>query len=501
MDSVEKRLGGRGSWVDMALIVGVGLLIVALRLTGVPDLMDNDQAMPAAYAVDIIENGSWIVQRDERGVIASKPPVYQWMVATVGMLTGTGVNQVTLALPGAVGVIGCALLVYGVGVRWFGRRAALIGAVAMLVSPFGVKFITLVRVDGLFALGCFAAMLLAWRGWRTGNGWVVFWIVCALVTLTKTPIAVILALAGLAAAGWERDGKGNVLRWSQVVGFVCFLGIAGGWLLLAYLDSGQALIDKLFRDELIGHATGTREDRFFGRGFIRSPQYFVSRYLPWSIPAIIAMWRVVRHPAVDESQRRLERFLFCAALIGFLMFCTAAKPRADHLLPIIPAVSLLAGREVACWVEGWSARRLRAAGAVVIGASLGLGVLHYHYAYARDDSVQVTIGMRELAAELRGMDWSACGGDVEFVFVDAPFALQYYLDEHRRISLVEAAELICSGAEGVVIAVWRFEELEAMLDERGCEVRWPVVGQWLQENGRGVRVLSGCGLDSDLREE
>lgn len=482
-------------WPDSLVLVLVGLLLVMVRLTGLPSLMDNDQYLPAAYAVDIVHHGAWVVQRDDRGNIASKPPMYQWVVAAAGLASGTGVNAVTLALPSVIGMLGCALLVYGVGTAVFGRAAGFAGAIALLISPFGVKYIALYRVDALFALGCFAAMLLAWRASETGRGWVLFWIMCGAAALTKTPIVVPLALSGILAWFWLSPGerpRGTLLRRSHIIGITCFLVMTCGWLALAYAEYGQPVIDKLFGDELVGHAIGKGENHYFGKGFVRAPVHFVARFLPWSVLVLVAMWRVLRQPDTDARSKRFERVLFCTIVFGLLAFGTAAKPRPDHLLPLIPLASLLAGRELMRWVGAWPAARLRlgVALAVLVGA-LGTG-LHYHVLYASNPRVQLTVGMYELAELVESLDWSGCLGSGRVLTVDAPFAFSYAFGSYERISLDEAARIICENRAGVAIVVRDMQRLRAMLAELGCEAEWPVVLEWEDGSGSGVRVVSGC---------
>ncbi|HEY5909861.1 MAG TPA: hypothetical protein VJA21_04575, partial [Verrucomicrobiae bacterium] len=51
------------------------LLLFAIRFTAPPDLMDRDQERPAAYILDVLRHGHWLVQTDLRGQITSKPPL------------------------------------------------------------------------------------------------------------------------------------------------------------------------------------------------------------------------------------------------------------------------------------------------------------------------------------------------------------------------------------------------------------------------------------------
>src|SRR5690606_27466432 len=90
-----------------------------------------------------------------------------------------------------------------------------------------------------------------------------FWVAVTIATLTKGPVAALLALGGLMAWVWPKDSEATRDRGTDrrvsadiawhAVGVVVLLACAGGWVYLAWRDSGAAFIDKLFGRELVGH--------------------------------------------------------------------------------------------------------------------------------------------------------------------------------------------------------------------------------------------------------
>ncbi|MBL8745506.1 MAG: glycosyltransferase family 39 protein, partial [Phycisphaerae bacterium] len=235
------------------------LLLAVVRLTAPSDLLDNDQARPAMYALDILRNAHWIVQTDPSGDIASKPPLYTWLVAIVAAVSGR-VNEWTLYIPTSLAVLGIALLVNRAASTRFGPVPGLLAAGAFLFSPFAAKHLALARTDALFALAVTGAALLAYRAWTTDRRgrWTLFWIACVLATLTKGPLGVVLALGGLVPLVWsdpKRVGRGVWLDLSA--GIVIYAALCGGWLLAAHAQMGQPVIDKLIGRELLGHAASS----------------------------------------------------------------------------------------------------------------------------------------------------------------------------------------------------------------------------------------------------
>jgi len=168
------------------------------------------------------------------------------------------ISVFTLYLPGALGAAGTAWLVWLFGRRWFGERAALVGAIAVMLSSAGVKWFGLARTDGVFAFTVTLAACLFFHAWQGGRGWTWAWLAAAAATLAKGPLGVVLAAGGLLAAFWpgsRAKGERVLLNGKQLLGIALFLATTGGWLAAAWFECGQALIDKMLGTELVGHVT------------------------------------------------------------------------------------------------------------------------------------------------------------------------------------------------------------------------------------------------------
>lgn len=458
----------RARW-SLCIILSVWALLALVRLTGPSDLLDNDQLRPAMYTLDVVRHGRWIVQTDQTGDIASKPPMYVWAASIVSLARGA-VDEWSLYIPTTLAMLGAALIASGLARRVFGERAALIAGIAMLCSPLGFKHLALARTDAFFCATVALAALLAWRAWNgAGAGrWVWFWLACAAATLTKGPLGVVIASSGLLAAWWgRRDAEDPDQRCSSgkmgiVLGAGLYVLICGGWLWLAYRSLGPAVIDKLIGKELVGHAARSIGGDLPFSEFYKPPLYFLSRALPWSIPAVIGVWRTLAHPAKDRTERSLERFLTCWLLGGLAIFAAAPHQRADLLLPLIPASAALAAREIDRFVRRWSERSVRTA--IVIASIIALGLLYLdrHVLAHERDWVKRTATMRALAERLRP-ELSR----TRLLDVDAPFGLQFYLGMHQKQSTPTDAREALRAREPVVIA--GREAVEPLADEGAME--------------------------------
>ena len=339
-----KGLTGRG-WITLFALLITAIFFI--RMAGPSDLEGDAQDRNVGYVMDTVWNGNWLVQTDIRGRIMSKPPLHTWAASALASVGG--INRITLSLPSALAVFGMALAVFVVGRCRLGLLAGGLAGLAVVLAPIMSRHISLVRTDAMFALAIALAAFAAHRAWERGGNWTPFWLAAAAATLIKGPLGLLIAASGLLAFFWERrsDPIAPPPRGHHGTGMALFFALTLGWLALGIASHGQKLIDKLFFDELLGQATGLRKGNTPGENLYKPFFFFTLRFLPFSLFLWLALWRIVRHPASDATERHFERFLTCWIGVGLLIFGFAAHFRADLLLPLWPAAALLAGREMA----------------------------------------------------------------------------------------------------------------------------------------------------------
>lgn len=461
-----------------ALLVLVAIALFATRLSLPSILDDRGFYLHGDWVLDAIQNGHWIVQRNHVGDVVSKPPLYIWLVALATWPVGR-ISLITMMLPGALATVAIAAMIWRFGGEVFGKRAGLLGAFAYLVSYVGASQIALARPDGVFAFTVAAAALAAFRAWTSGRGWTWFWLAVAVATLAKGPLGLLLAAAGLLAAGWERwSGRAAPIAGSHRLGIALFLLITGGWFAWAYLELGQAFVDRMIFRELLRHAITEGEGASGpGHPFYMQPVHFLWSLAPWSLFACVGFWRVCARPAGNPDERQAERFLFCWFAVGLLVFSLAPHQHQRHLLPIMPAAALLAGRELARWVPTMPPRTLLGTCAIV--AIVGLSAIAFSYHRLLDGSERVARaqGMRVLADSIR----ARVGARFPLTHVDTPFVLQFFLGSAAPLASVEQAARLLSGPEATFIAVKHLDSLRSALAQTSTPffvvARWPTTGE------------------------
>ena len=464
-------------YVFLLILVSIWASLFLIRWTAPSDLLDKDQERPAAYMADAALNGHWIVQVDDHGRVCSKPPVYTWLGAGLIRLAGK-INAFALYFPSALGVLGCCILMWHFGGRYFGYPAAFLGASFLLLSPIGIRILYLARTDALFS---FATLLTAFIGYgcRCRNwNWVWFWLAAALSTLTKGPLGLVLAGGGLIGLIGAAPEIRRTSRAGHLVGVLLYIILCGGWLWLAYLQLGDAVIDKLIGRELYGH-TNWRSDRFsFNYFFIVIPSlFFFSRFFPWSIPAVWGLWNVWKKPADDPQERLFERFVAAYFGFGVLLFSVFPHQRADHLFPLLPAAGLLAGRQVVHWFSLRKGQRYILPSILGFWLLFGVGFSVYYFKIdpATNPWFARTAGVQQLAARFQ----ERIGDTAHLQFVDVPYGLQFYLNTMKpRISYKKAARLL-NGNDTVFVAVRSMAALKKCLPPNASlhmVIRWPQAG-------------------------
>lgn len=472
------------------LLAALVLALFALRLSGPSNLEADAQDRNVGYVMDVVWEGHWLVQQDIRGRIMSKPPLHTWAASVFAEIGG--INRLTLALPSALAVLAMALLVLEVGRRRYGMLAGGLAGLAVVLAPMMSKHIALVRTDALFALVVAAGAFAAHRAWARGGGWTPFWFWAGLATLIKGPLGLVLAAMGLLAWFWERRSDPATPRpaGTHWAGIAVFLLLTLGWLVPAIVSAGEPLVNKLFFEELVGQATGVGKGGFPGRNLPRPTLYFILRFLPFSLFALYALWRIVRHPAAEADARRFERFLFCWIVGGIVLFSLASHHRGDLLLPLWPAAALLAGGEMAR-LAGRLGGRL--SGAVLAGLTLFFlagAWWTYHDKAARDsEEVRYTVAVEHAARAL-----AASGLDARRIHhLDTPVTLQLGLGTFRVWISEEEALRLANGSEPVLLVVESAEDFPRLFGPGGPALQ--EVFRWPHDAGAkaAVRVFASAG--------
>ena len=323
-----------------------------------------------------------------------KPPLYYWLAAFGGWISGAGrVTEELARLPSALAGIAAAFVTVRFGRLLFGSTSAGLWAGALLVTVY--RFAHLARraqLDVLLTLFESLALLAFWqletksRGetpTRRGPSLVLLHTALGLAALTKGPVGWLPLVIIAVYLAWERrlpDLWRLCPAWALLLSF----GPLIGWISAATWLGPSGF----FTDAVVTNVFG----RFFAAtSHIRPGYYFLQQlpidFLPWTLLWPLALWIGTR--AYREGiQRSSWRLLLLWVAVPFIVFSLASGKRGLYLLPCFPALALLCAGALDRWLArrstlpGWVAATLAsaaaatalAAGAIARGTGVELPV-------------------------------------------------------------------------------------------------------------------------------
>jgi len=338
-------------------------IVLITRIIAPSDLGQNlDQSKTIAFTIDMVNNNQSVLPRDGLGELTRKPPMVNWIGAPIVALGFH--SELALKLPAVLSGVTIAILVFFAS-RFLYRKLntdiadpadksiathatplALIASAAWLASPSAVKHIYFMRPDILFTalLVCawFAAVTLLSpdQSKRPKRLALSIWILTAAAILTKGPLALIVPLyliLHILIITPKSDRKQAIASTHWQWGIPLMLIIPGAWLYAAYRVNPDHV-----RNALLGQELGSRIARGGPWGIldtlIHIPAYFFERFLPWCIPAVLAIVfkpssRIRSHPIAPAS---------LWVLLVLIATTLASMNSGSYIMPAYPPAAILA---------------------------------------------------------------------------------------------------------------------------------------------------------------
>ena len=317
-------------------------LVVAAASRG---LWAPDEPRYAEIARELVRGGDWLFLRLCGEPYADKPPLFFWLAALAGWLSGW--SELALRSVSLLASAGTAWIVAALARRWWGQvEAALAPALflgCLLITGTGSR----VQIDPLLTLATTAALALADAPVRTraSAGRRALWagLATGLAALAKGPVA--WAVIGLVLLVWRTSGNSSGgararvrdLAWAVLLAILPVVLWAGG---VAMRE--PTLARELFFEQHLGRTLQAMDHPGpFWKHAARVPLYLA----PWTLPMLLGLLQGLGSLrfARDERDRGLVRAALW--LIVLLLFFSAIPEKRElYLLPAMPAAALLGGR-------------------------------------------------------------------------------------------------------------------------------------------------------------
>jgi 4-amino-4-deoxy-L-arabinose transferase-like glycosyltransferase len=325
-------------------------------------LLDPDEGRNAEVAREMMVSGDYVLPRLDGLPYLDKPVLFFAADALCQRLLGVG--ETAARLPSLLFAAATAGLAGWFAGRLFGRRARWIAAVAALAAPLPIAFARTVIFDGMlsfFVVLALCAFYLAVEARVAARaalpplpsplpgylGWTALaWAAIALGVLTKGPVA--LAVPLLAAAPYAIFRRASRAVWHPLGIALLALGV-GPWIWAVSRQVPEFLHYALVT-ETWQRVTTPEMNR-------EGPLWFfipclLAGSLPWSVLALAGWRRSLRlRGGAGRSERALDParlYLLLWIALPLMLFSLSHSKRPQYILPLLPAVAILAAK---VWVD------------------------------------------------------------------------------------------------------------------------------------------------------
>jgi 4-amino-4-deoxy-L-arabinose transferase-like glycosyltransferase len=329
----------------------IGLFALALYMPGigVGDFVGDDEALDAGVVSEMIRTGDWMFPEFNGEYLPPKPPVFYWAAAGLSKARGRA-DEVSLRVPSALaGAMTVAVTVAGAAPAVGAGQAALAGLM-LATMPLMVGESRIGRCDMTLTLLVTACLLLV--GARAGPmprsaRWL-FWSLLGLAVLTKGGAGFgLVTVVVVSAAVVERDA--TRLRELACPSVAAFFVLGGSWYLIATAHWGMRFVDEQLVGENLHHLFGGAAISGGGSGNTPLAEHLVyyvvplfSKMFPWSLllpGALLGLWKAT-------PGRSPLRFFAVWLLAGLAFFTMVSRKSPYYILPLAPAVAVLAADSV-----------------------------------------------------------------------------------------------------------------------------------------------------------
>jgi hypothetical protein len=313
-----------------------------------PPIWHHGEAREALVVRGIVQNQEWILPL-RNTELPSKPPLFHWLAALPAFVSG--LNDFTARLPSIIGAEAMAIATFLLGRAAGGRKVGWLSVGALLGMAGFWNSATVARVDMVFS-ACITAAITGFFFWFRDDGKVAratCYIATTCAVLAKGPAGVVLiGLVIIAFLVPER--RLHLLRsfwyWPLVV-LLLFIDL--GWYILAYRLAGDDLLEVQLLRENVDRALGTGEFTFHESPLVVAG-WFASRIFPWNLAILWSLIRRLRGVGEDAVGHLLHAWWISILLV----FAFAAGKRAVYLLPLFPAIAVLAARAIVDMSALWA---------------------------------------------------------------------------------------------------------------------------------------------------
>ncbi|MEQ8191427.1 MAG: glycosyltransferase family 39 protein [Candidatus Eremiobacterota bacterium] len=306
--------------------------------------VDEDEARYAQAASEMVESGDWLTPHLNFEVFHDKQPLVYWLNAICFLMFGR--NEFSVRIWHSLMAVAGVYVVYLIGRELFDSKTGLLSSAIFATGLFYFYQSRSPLMDiplNLFISLSFYFFIL-FTGTKKLHFNYLFWACLGLAVMTKGLVGLVLPcmITGIFLVIKYKKNFFSYIRtyFLHIAGGIgVFLLIAAPWHIIEYYLHGNIFIENVFMKL-------TFRRYFMGDGAVVPSHNFFTHFitilygsLPWSgflLPGIILLLK-------DKDQWGRRNFIFIWILTVFLLFSISAPKRIRYIMPMFPALSLIAG--------------------------------------------------------------------------------------------------------------------------------------------------------------
>ena len=296
--------------------------------------LDGDSIVYATISKVMAEEGHWLTPLYEGRKFFDHPPLVFWVNALLFKILGSG-EWVAKLFSGLCGA-GALALVFRMGSRAGGPALGFLAGLSMLLSYDFIKYLNKCRLDMPLVFLYTGALYFFLQGVE-GNrkrGFYFMGVFAGLAFLAKGIVACGIFLTGLLFLA-ERKQLSFLKKKEPWLALLIFLVLPGVWIWAQYRVNGNAFLESYFMKQVQGSILG--RTRPYG------PFYYLGHLLTVYWPWLPFFLHGIFIAFKEEEKKPLWRLCLIWCLVVFLAFSAARFKIHYYLLPMFPAMALLAG--------------------------------------------------------------------------------------------------------------------------------------------------------------
>lgn len=367
-------LSGSGKSLSWRAYIVLFLLSLAFFSPGISTIppVDRDEPRFAQATKQMIESGNYIDIRFQSEARYKKPIGIYWLqAASVKLFSPGKLNNIwAYRLPSLIGAALAVVLTAAVGSLFFGPLAGFVAALLMASCLLLNVEARMAKTDAVLLACVLAAQYTLARAYLGKAGrysFFMFWVAQAAGFLIKGPVLLLITLATLLYLRITEKKIGWFAALKPRIGVPFALLLAAPWFAAITLQSGGAFIS-----ESAGHDLMAKIWQGQDRGIVPPGLHLLAfplLFFPGSLLALFSIPGIIR-----SKQDSAVRFFLGWLLVPWLVFELSLTKLPHYVLPLYPAIAILAAVTSLRGFPEIYEKRWRWFGAAATGLWLAAGI-------------------------------------------------------------------------------------------------------------------------------